>query len=154
MNLSIVALDRARLPVLLRMWRGYQEFYQVSEIDEARNREHVQLILDNTALGRIHLAIADDVPIGFSTVYYTFASTRSCRIALLNDLYVVPERRREGVGRALIEHAIEGARKEGIRYVRWSTAAANAEAQRLYDAYGTPTLWKMYSVDVSQRSSP
>lgn len=47
--------------------------------------------------------------------------------------------------------SLELACSEGIRYVRWSTAAANVDAQRLYDAYGTPTLWKTYSVDVSQR---
>jgi GNAT superfamily N-acetyltransferase len=152
MNLSIVSLDQSTLPALLKMWRSYQEFYQVTEIDEKRNREHVEQILANPNLGRIHLAVTDGVEIGFSTVYYTFASTRSCKIALLNDLYVIPERRRGGIGRALINHALEQALKEGVRYVRWSTAASNVDAQRLYDSYGTPTLWKMYSVDVSQRA--
>lgn len=153
MNVSIAPLERATLSPLLAMWRDYQCFYQVSDIDEQRNREHVEQIVANPALGRIHVAITDGAPAGFSTVYFTFASTRSCRVALLNDVYVVPERRRGGVGRALIEHALELARMEGVRYVRWSTAAGNVDAQRLYDTYGTPTLWKMYSVDLSQRAS-
>jgi GNAT superfamily N-acetyltransferase len=152
MPVSVVPLDRSAVPSLLQMWRGYQEFYQINDIDDARNRDHVELIFANPALGRIHLAVTDGQPIGFSTVYYTFTSTRSCKIALLNDLYVTPERRRAGVGRALIEQAIDHARSEGIRYVRWSTAAGNVDAQRLYDAYGTPTLWKTYSVEVPQHA--
>jgi GNAT superfamily N-acetyltransferase len=152
MNVSILPLDESGLPALLRMWREYQEFYQVNDIDERRNLEHVTQILASPGLGCIHLAIADGVPVGFSTVYYTFASTRACKVALLNDLYVVPAKRRGGIGRALIEQALEQARREGIRFVRWSTAASNVDAQRLYDAYGEPTLWKMYSVDVSKRT--
>lgn len=42
MNLSIVPLERSSLPALLQMWRGYQEFYQITDIDERRNREHVE----------------------------------------------------------------------------------------------------------------
>jgi GNAT superfamily N-acetyltransferase len=151
---AIVPLDRAREPALLQLWRAYQEFYRVSDIDEARNRAHVAEIRENPVLGHIHLALARGEPVGFSTIYYTYASTRACKVALLNDLFVVPEQRRAGIGRALLEHALGFAREQGIRYVRWSTAASNADAQRLYDGYGEPTLWKMYSVDVSQRSHP
>jgi GNAT superfamily N-acetyltransferase len=154
MNVSIVPLDRPLNEALLALWRGYQEFYQVGDIDEERNRAHVEQIAGNASLGHIHLAVVDGAPVGFSTLYYTFTSTRSCKVALLNDLFVLPERRRLGVGRALIDHALGFARAAGIRYVRWSTAASNAEAQKLYAAYGAPTLWKMYSVDVSERPSP
>jgi GNAT superfamily N-acetyltransferase len=151
MTPAIVPLDRAHEPALLEMWRAYQEFYRVGDIDEARNRAHVGEILENPALGHIHLALLEGMPVGFSTIYYTFASTRSCKIALLNDLFVVPEQRRSGIGRALLEHALDHARGQGIRIVRWSTSASNVDAQRLYAGYGEPTSWKLYSVDVSAR---
>jgi GNAT superfamily N-acetyltransferase len=153
LTLSIVPFAQAFEPPLLAMWRAYQEFYQVADIDEERNRAFVQMILENPALGRIHLALADDAPVGFSTIYFTFASTRACKVALLNDLFVVPQHRRSGIGRALLEHALSFAREEGIGFVRWSTSASNTDAQRLYAAYGAPSSWQTYSVDLSKRPS-
>lgn len=151
MNVSIVPLDHAREPALLEMWRAYQAFYGVSDVDEARNRAHIAEIRENPALGHIHVALVEGAPAGFSTLYYTFASTRACKVAILNDLFVLEERRRAGVGRALLEHALGFARERGLRYVRWSTAESNTAAQALYERYAAPTLWKLYNVDVSQR---
>jgi GNAT superfamily N-acetyltransferase len=108
------------------------------------------MILENPSLGRLHLAVSDGAPVGFSTIYFTFASTRACKIALLNDLFVAPPRRRSGIGRALIDHALDFARQERIDFVRWSTSASNADAQRLYAGYAAPTSWQLYSVDVSK----
>jgi GNAT superfamily N-acetyltransferase len=151
MTVSIVPLDRDNEPALLGLWRAYQEFYRTSGIDAAKNQAHVQRIRDAPALGRIHLAVDGATAIGFSTVYFTFTSTRVCEVAVLNDLFVTPERRGAGVGRALIEHAFALARSEGIRFVRWLTEASNTSAQQLYRHYGEPTSWKLYSVDVTAR---
>jgi len=151
MTVSIVPLDRDNEPALLGLWRAYQEFYRTSEIDEARNQAHVRRIRESPALGRIHLAVDGARAIGFSTLYFTFTSTRVSEVAVLNDLFVTPECRGAGVGRALIEHAFAFTRGEGIRYVRWLTEASNTTAQQLYRHYGEPTSWKLYSVDVAAR---
>jgi len=152
MSISIIPLDRDNEAALLVLWRAYQEFYRTREIDEAKNQAHVRLIRESPALGRIHLAVDGGVAIGFSTLYFSFTSTRVCQVAVLNDLFVTPERRGAGVGRALIEHAFALARGEGIRFVRWLTEASNTGAQQLYRHYGEPTSWKLYSVDVEARS--
>ena len=51
---------------------------------------------------------------------------------------VDPERRGQGIGRQLIEHAIGQARAQGYRYFRLHTSAHpnEAAAQGLYEAYG------------------
>lgn len=152
-NVTLAPLTPANEAALLRLWREYQEFYRTSDIDEARNQAHVRLIRDTPATGCIHVAEQGAEALGFSTLYFSYASTRACRIAVLNDLYVIPARRGEGIGRALIEHALGVARREGVRYVRWSTEASNLAAQRLYRGYGEPTKWKVYSVDVTARVS-
>lgn len=131
------------------MWRAYQAFYGVNDIGEEQNLGHVEHILGTPSLGRIHLAFLGGEAVGFSTLYFTFASTRSCQVALLNDLFVKPEHRSAGVGRALLEHALAFTRQERIRFIRWSTQATNLEAQRLYAAYARPTVWNTYSVDLS-----
>jgi len=62
----------------------------------------------------------------------------------LDDLYVLPERRGEGIARALIERIYADAAAAGGGTVRWITAAGNTTAQRLYDRIATRTSWVTY----------
>jgi ribosomal protein S18 acetylase RimI-like enzyme len=54
----------------------------------------------------------------------------------LEELYVVPERRGEGLGRELMEAAIEVARAEGAREMHLSTSEADVAARALYESLG------------------
>lgn len=150
MDISIRPLVDTQMDQLLPLWRAYQEFYEVADIDEARNREHVRNIYAHPSLGQIFVAQKDGAVMGFTTLYYTFVSTRACQVAVINDLYVAPKYRRHGVGAALMEHACGATKELGITLVRWTTAAGNSEAQRLYRRYGEPSLWKMYTVDLAR----
>ena len=71
---------------------------------------------------------------GFATVYWTWSTLVGDRIGVLHDLYVRPEHRRQGVGRALIDACLELARERGVARLGWDTAPGNAGAQRLYDS--------------------
>ncbi len=62
----------------------------------------------------------------------------------LDDLYVVPERRGQGVARALIAACESTARVAGGGTLRWITASDNTTAQRLYDTVATRTTWVTY----------
>jgi ribosomal protein S18 acetylase RimI-like enzyme len=54
----------------------------------------------------------------------------------LAELYVVPERRGEGLGRALMEAAIELARREGADTMELGTADDDRVARALYESMG------------------
>ena len=66
----------------------------------------------------------------------------------LDDLYVLPDRRGQGIARALIERGYEDATAAGGGTFRWITAADNETAQRLYDNAGTRTSWVTYETEV------
>ena len=51
----------------------------------------------------------------------------------LQDLFTVPEARRSGAGRALIEAVVERARAAGASRVYWLTHETNGTARSLYD---------------------
>ena len=51
----------------------------------------------------------------------------------MQDLYVVPDARRRGLGRALIQAVQTSAEHEGWQFVYWLTARDNHAARRLYD---------------------
>jgi ribosomal protein S18 acetylase RimI-like enzyme len=54
----------------------------------------------------------------------------------LAELYVVPERRGHGLGRALMDTAIEVARERGADYMDLNTADTDVAARALYESLG------------------
>jgi ribosomal protein S18 acetylase RimI-like enzyme len=74
--------------------------------------------------------------LGFVQLYASFSSVAARGIWILNDLFVAPEVRRSGVGRALLGAARDLADSTGAARVVLSTAATNREARALYESYG------------------
>ena len=56
--------------------------------------------------------------------------------AYLEELYVVPERRRRGIGRRLLEATLDAARSAGADHFEVTTAEADREARSLYESLG------------------
>jgi len=54
----------------------------------------------------------------------------------LAELYVVPERRGQGLGRALMDAAIDLARSEGADYMDLGTSEDDVAARHLYESLG------------------
>ncbi len=119
---------------VLPLVAAYQEFYRVAP-DTERNRRHFGRFLEDHSQGILFLARGDDgAVLGFATLYFANSSVRACAQCLMNDLYVVPDSRGLGVGRALIEHCGSHARSQGYEAIVWTTEQSNVTAQRLYDS--------------------
>lgn len=84
----------------------------------------------------IFLALQDGEPVGFTQLYPSFSSVSARRTWILNDLYVVPSCRGQGVGSALLERARAHALETGAKGLGLQTAVDNLNAQRLYEALG------------------
>lgn len=76
------------------------------------------------------LAAEGGVPVGF------VLARRAADEAEILALAVVPERRRRGVGRALLEACLEALAGQGVGRVFLEVAADNAGARALYGAAG------------------
>jgi ribosomal protein S18 acetylase RimI-like enzyme len=74
--------------------------------------------------------------LGFCQLFPSFCSVEAVRIAILYDLYVRPEARRTGTGKALLIAAGEHTSKNGFARLELSTAINNLSAQSLYETQG------------------
>jgi GNAT superfamily N-acetyltransferase len=95
------------------------------------------------------VAELDGEPVGFALWFRTF-STWLCRPGLwLEDLYVSPDRRRAGVGRALLQHVARVAVQRGYGRVEWSALHWNVPALDFYEALGAERLhdWYVHRLD-------
>lgn len=134
---------------VLRLVGDYQRFY-CTEPDGERNRAHFSRLLEDPALGVQFLALGDgDAALGFATLYFPLSSVSARAQCLMNDLYVVPEARGQGVGRALIERCRQYARALGYAELYWQTEQSNVAAQRLYESMGAlRSEWYTYTLPV------
>jgi GNAT superfamily N-acetyltransferase len=121
----------------------------VSEPDETRNRAFFARFVPTGAAGCILGARHRGRLVGYACLYFTMSSVEAEDIVIMNDLYVVPDARGDGVGRRLIEATMRAARARPVRRVRWSTAIDNRRAQRLYEQMGAErSTWFEYEVIV------
>lgn len=141
-------LNLQNIDAALMLFKKYQEFYEVQNIDEEKNRKHLHMIMDNEELGKLFLAQDKSNYVGFATIYYSFSSRDAEKIAILNDLYVLSSNRGNGFGRQLMEHCFLYLKTRDINTVRWTTHHDNVTAQKLYNSYADGTEWLMYSYKI------
>ncbi len=131
---------------VLPLIRAYQEFYNVPEISDAKNKEFFSQFGTDSLTGCQFLYRQDSEVVGFATVYFAYASTITAKVAILNDLYTLPNMRGKGVGKRLIEHCREFAAKNNAVRLQWVTAPSNEQAQKLYDSLNTKkSTWHFYA---------
>lgn len=58
------------------------------------------------------------------------------QVALLDELYVVPDRRSQGLGSALIAHLLAWAREVGVSAIEIGVDEPDVDAQRFYERHG------------------
>lgn len=133
---------------LLPMMRAYCDFYEVAPRDQDLEKLARALIDDPRAEGIQLIARGDGGrPLGFATVYWTWQTLTAARAGVMNDLFVDPGSRGQGVGRALIEECTRRAGEHGAAELVWETAPDNETSQRLYDTLGADkSPWIYYAV--------
>lgn len=82
------------------------------------------------------VAELDGALVGFVTGNPVYDSVRAADTFFLNDLYVAPEARRRGAGRALVAGLAAPARRRGARCLWWGVDLGDDEALRFYEALG------------------
>ncbi|QJP15285.1 GNAT family N-acetyltransferase [Starkeya sp. ORNL1] len=116
----------------LPLWRGYQAFYKVDIPDDVSAVTWARLL---DAGEPVHGALAWQGERAVGLVHYIFhrSTWMAENYCYLNDLFVYPEVRGGGIGRALIEHVYAAAQAKGTRRVYWLTHETNSTAIKLYE---------------------
>lgn len=82
--------------------------------------------------GALLLASEAGADIGVAALSYTWTLERGGKVAWLDELYVVPGRRGEGIGRTLLRRALREARAQGCRALELEVVRGHGRAANLY----------------------
>jgi GNAT superfamily N-acetyltransferase len=84
--------------------------------------------------GTIVVLLAGEPPEGFALFRIRPSLWTKAGDAYLEELYVVPKRRRQGIGGALLDAAMQTARTAGANHFELTTGESDTEARALYES--------------------
>lgn len=92
------------------------------------------------------IAEDDGAPVGFALFFHNFSTFLAQPGIYLEDLFVIPERRGSGIGRALLAELARLAVKRGCGRLEWAVLDWNRDAIGFYERLGaTPNSeWTVY----------
>src|SRR4051794_6519917 len=109
--MEIKQINAADYPLVTRLFDQYRVFYKQAS-DIALAETYIKNRLENNE-SVIFVALAGNKPIGFTQLYPLLSSVRATKNWLLNDLFVDPDHRKQGVGEALLKTACNFAKSHG-----------------------------------------
>jgi GNAT superfamily N-acetyltransferase len=145
MTLSIRPVSPADEPEWSALYAAYREFYREAD-DPAKVKAAWRMLFDPATRLEGLVAVHDGRVVGLAN-WREFPDQLSASTGIfLDDLFVSPEARGQGVGEQLLEALARVARDRGIDVVRWITAPDNATARRLYDRVAELAPWVTYDL--------
>jgi GNAT superfamily N-acetyltransferase len=134
MEIRIKQADSQDLDQVAPLFDRYRQYYhQPPDAELARDFIAQRMAASESV---ILLALVGQQAAGFIQFYPTFSSVSACRIWILNDLFVHPDQRKQGVARALMSAGEEWARSTGACGLVLETMPDNKPAQNLYEDLG------------------
>ena len=134
MQISLAtASDIPALCKLLALLFSQEADFQPDEKAQRRGLVH---ILNNPDIGLIFVARKNEKVVGMVNLLFTFSTALGEKVALLEDLIVLPNQRRKGIGSQLLKQAIETARLNNCHRITLLTDLVNHSAQQFYRKSG------------------
>ncbi len=133
-----------------RLYDGYADFYEMPMTDAVAAATW-RWIRDpaHEVEGAIARA-ADGTAVGLAHYRRVPSPLRGTDCGFLDDLYVDPSARGQGIGAALIAHVEKIGRRRGWRRIQWITADDNHRARALYDRVAAKTSWTVYEIGLGE----
>jgi GNAT superfamily N-acetyltransferase len=148
MTLQIRPAEVADVPAIARLIRGLARFekleHEVVLTDELLKRG----LFGPRPYAEALLAEEDGLPIGFALFFHTFSTFLARPGIYLEDLFVQPDHRGHGVGRALLTRLARLAVERGCGRLEWAVLDWNVDAVAFYERLGARpnSDWTVYRI--------
>ena len=128
------------LPLLLRFIRELAEYERLADQVTATEEGLRTALFGGEPVAHAVIGYAGDEPAGFALFFFTFSTFVGKPGLYLEDLYVRPEFRRQGLGRQLLVHLARLAIARGCGRMEWSVLDWNEPALRVYRSIGAQPM--------------
>jgi len=145
---SLRSATAADVPQILSYVQGLADYENLSHACFATEDSLRQTLFGSRSYAEVILAEFDGAPAGFALFFHNYSTFRAAPGIYLEDLYVLPERRGLGVGKALLKQLAKLAVERGCARLEWSVLDWNAPAIDFYKSLGAQPQdeWTIFRV--------
>jgi GNAT superfamily N-acetyltransferase len=138
------------VPLLLSFIRSMAEFERLTVT--ATEESLRDALFGEAPAAHLLLAFVDGAPIAYATYFFTFATMVGKRGLWLDDLFVTPAIRGEGVGKAVMAHLGDVAIRRQCSRLEWMVLDWNEAAIAFYERLGATLLpdWRICRPEEAQ----
>ena len=134
------------VPVILQLIRDLATYERAPDEVSATEEQLVDVLFGERPAAEVLLAFEGQSPVGFAVFFYNFSTWLARPGLYLEDLFVKPEMRGKGYGRALLIELAEIARNRGCGRMEWAVLDWNEPAIKFYRALGAKPMheWTVF----------
>ena len=134
-NVVIRKAERQDVPLLLEFIRGIARFGNM-EKEVIASPEVLEREMFDEHKAEAAFAVVDGHEVGFAIYFYNFSTFIGHSGLYLEDLFVWPEYRGKGYGKALLLHLVKTAREHHCGRMEWMSLDWNKTANDFYRSLG------------------
>jgi GNAT superfamily N-acetyltransferase len=138
LNIRTATVDD--VAVILAFIKELAEYERLSDAVVATESSLRDTLFGERPAAEVLIASVDGSPAGFALFFHNYSTFLARRGLYLEDLYVQPAYRRQGVGRALLQRLAAIAVERECGRMEWSVLDWNQDAWRFYRSLGAEPL--------------
>ncbi|HEX2916676.1 MAG TPA: GNAT family N-acetyltransferase [Chloroflexia bacterium] len=135
---------------LLNLICALADFEKLPRPDEAAQQRLIDHGFGPQPKFEVSLAEVDGQAVGYTISFETYSSFLALPTFYLEDLFVLPEYRKFGIGQALFKNCVKEALRRGCGRMEWSVLDWNENAINFYERMGAKRLSEWLSYRLTQ----
>jgi len=147
-TLSIRLATRTDVPLILAFIRDLAEYEKLTHLVVATEAVIAEELFGPQSRTEVLLGYSGAEPVAFAVYFHNFSTFLGRKGLYLEDLYVRPEHRRRGIGRAMLLRVARIAAERDCGRLEWSVLDWNEPAIFFYEQLGATIMheWKLVRV--------
>jgi GNAT superfamily N-acetyltransferase len=143
---EIRAATVADVPVILQLIRDLATYERAPNDVVATKKGLKEVLFSAEPAAKVVIAFENAEPVGFAVYFFNFSTWLGRPGLYLEDLFVKPEMRGRGYGRALLVHLAKIARDHNCGRMEWAVLTWNEPAIEFYKKLGAVSLddWRVF----------
>lgn len=148
MSITLRAARPTDVPVILRFIQGLANYEKLSHACVATEAELTATLFGERPYAEVLLAFWNETPAGFALFFHNYSTFLAKPGIYLEDLFVDPEFRGKGLGKALLMALARLSVELGCGRLEWSVLDWNEPAIQFYKSLGAVAMdeWTGYRV--------
>jgi GNAT superfamily N-acetyltransferase len=134
------------VPVILELIRDLATYERAPQEVVATEEQLVDVLFGKHPAAEVLLGFEGELPVGFALFFHNFSTWLGRPGLYLEDLFVKPEKRGKGYGRALLVELAKIARDRGCGRMEWAVLDWNEPATKFYHGLGAKPMdeWTVF----------